>query len=73
MTMKATVTWDGDSWVGTLDEGGITRSDRLEQLLERLPELAQLMTGQKVPASEIELQMAWTRPITPDDETAAGP
>jgi hypothetical protein len=56
--MKATVTWDGDSWVGVLDEGGVTRSDRLELLLERLPELAQLMTGHTVPASEIELRMA---------------
>jgi hypothetical protein len=70
--MKATVTWDGHSWVGILDEGGITRSDRLELLLERLPELAQLMTGQTVPASEIQLQMAWTRPINDDDEPAAG-
>jgi hypothetical protein len=71
--MKATVTWDGDSWVGVLDEGGVTKSNRLELLLARLPDLAQLMTGRKVAASEIELQMALVDPSATEDDRPSSP
>jgi hypothetical protein len=55
--MKATLTWDGRSWVGVLDCGGTALGDRPDLIIAGLPELAKLMTGTDVPAADIQLRV----------------
>ncbi|MGI8753160.1 MAG: type II toxin-antitoxin system HicB family antitoxin [Acidimicrobiales bacterium] len=55
--MRATVNWDGYSWVAVLDGGGVTQAKRLDQLPARLAEVVKLMTGQAVAPDAIELEI----------------
>ena len=58
-SIKALAEWDGYSWVATLPDvpGAVTQAKRLDILPSRLAEIAKLMTGDRVAAETISLEI----------------
>ena len=55
--MIATVQHDGHNWVAIPECGGATFAKRLDQLVGRLQEVVELMTGSSIDRADIELRV----------------
>lgn len=51
----ANVEWDDYQWIAVPAVGGVTQAKRLDQLPSRVAEVVELMTGQVVDPSDVEL------------------
>ena len=55
--VRATVTWDGYSWIAVPAVGGVTQARRLDQLPYLVADVVMVLTGLELDPAEVELEV----------------